>query len=409
MANKKLKDALLRNSKAAVTSGRSATAGVADQTGFVWLPLSEIQPDPEQPRTHIDEAALRQLTESIRALGQIEPILVQPLRAEDVAPGEPFRYRCMSGHRRLRALEELGIDEVKAVVVRDPLAPNERLMHEIASNEARQDHTDFDRAFFLTTVFAEKLGYSGDDAADRVKYAVNRAFNEQDRSGSLSEESAAMVAACEEALAALGERRNLRWYHRWGLPVMALDGMARDVALRGLDARRALTVAQMAARRNGNTNHGLREGVIAQVGAIALTESVPNRFLSTAVKDLNALLSLAAPDVDAIDAVLKRLMRSDDGADDLEEPGEQPAAKPKPKRTAPRVPVAAAAVSALELAERARKLAERWSLGPEAGGGGLVGLIERMPAEERHRADRFLDRLERADRELVRLLKAMLR
>ncbi len=81
MANKKLKDALLQNSKAAVTSGRSATAGVSDQTGFVWLPLAEIQPDPEQPRTHIDEAALRQLAESIRALGQIEPILVQPLRA----------------------------------------------------------------------------------------------------------------------------------------------------------------------------------------------------------------------------------------------------------------------------------------------------------------------------------------
>jgi ParB/RepB/Spo0J family partition protein len=407
MANKKLKDALLQNSKDAVTSGRSATAGVSDQTGFVWLPIGEIQPDPEQPRTHIDEVALRQLAESIRALGQIEPILVQPLRAEDVEPGAPHRYRCMSGHRRLRALADLGIDEVKAVIVRDSYGPGERLMHEIASNEARQDHTDYDRAIFLTTVFAERLSYAGDDAADRVKYAVNRAFNEQDRAGKLSEESASVVAACEEALSALGERRNLRWFHRWGLPVMALDGAAREAALRGLDARRTLTIGQLAAKRSGNTNVELREEIIGQVGAIALSESVPNRFLSMAVKDLNALLNLDPPDVDSIDAVLKRLRRSEDTIDEAEP--SKPKSRPPARRAAAPIPVAAATVSALELAERAKKLSTRWSLGPEAGGGGLERLIERLPDSERHRADRFLNRLERADAELVKLLKALLR
>ncbi|MBK6315389.1 MAG: ParB/RepB/Spo0J family partition protein [Blastocatellia bacterium] len=407
MANKKLKDALLQNSKAAVTSGRSATAGVSDQTGFVWLPLAEIQPDPEQPRTHIDEAALRQLAESIRALGQIEPILVQPLRAEDVAPGAPHRYRCMSGHRRLRALEELGIDEVKAVIVRDSFGPGERLMHEIASNEARQDHTDFDRAIFLTTVFAEKLAFGVEDAADRVKYAVNRAFNEQDRAGKLSDESQAVVTACEEALSALGERRNLRWFHRWGLPVMALDGASRDAALRGLDARRTLTIAQLAAKRNSNTNPALREEVISRVGTIALSESVPNRFLSMAVKDLNALLGLDPPDIEAVDAVLARLHRSDDLIEDLEP--STPKRRASVRRTTAPLPVAEATVSALDLTERARKLSSRWTLGPEAGDGGLEGLIERLPNSERHRADRFLDRLERADAELVKLLKALLR
>lgn len=407
MANKKLKDALLQNSKSAVTSGRSATAGVGDQTGFVWLRLAEIQPDPEQPRTHIDEAALRQLAESIRALGQIEPILVQPLRAEDVEPGAPHRYRCMSGHRRLRALGDLGIDEVKAVIVRDSYGPGERLMHEIASNEARQDHTDFDRAIFLTTVFAEKLGFSGDDSVDRVKYAVNRAFNEQDRAGKLSDESAAVVASCEEALAALGERRNLRWFHRWGLPVMALEGAARTAALQGLDARRTLTIGQLAAKRSGNTNVELREAIITKVGAIALNESVPNRFLSTAVKDLNALLTLDPPDSESIDNVLKRLRRSDDV---IEEPDSTaPTTRTPSRRATQPIPVAEATVSALDLADRAKKLASRWTLGPEAGGGGLEGLINRLPSAERHRADRFLNRLERADAELVKLLKALLR
>jgi len=407
MANKKLKDALLQNSKSAVTSGRSATAGVGDQTGFVWLRLAEIQPDPEQPRTHIDEAALRQLVESIRALGQIEPVLVQPLRAEDVEPGTAHRYRCLSGHRRLRALEDLGIEEVKAVVVRDSYGPGERLMHEIASNEARQDHTDYDRAIFLTTVFAERLGYSGDDAVDRVKYAVNRAFNEQDRTGKLSDESTAVVAACDEALAALGERRNLRWFHRWGLPVMALEGAAKTAALQGLDARRSLTIGQLAAKRSGNSNVVLREDIIARVGSIASSESVPNRFLSTAVKDLNALLALEPPDSDAIEEVLRRLHRSDEVADETEQTSPRP--KPATRRASPVVPVAEAAVSALDLAERAKKLASRWSLGPEVGGGGLEGLIDRLPSSERHRADRFLNRLERADAELVKLLKALLR
>ena len=188
---------------------------------------------------------------------------------------------------------------------------------------------------------------------------------------------------------------------------MALDGASRDAALRGLDARRTLTIAQLAAKRNSNTNPALREEVIARVGTIALSESVPNRFLSMAVKDLNALLGLDPPDIEAVDAVLARLHRSDDLLEDLEP--STPKRRVSVRRTTAPLPVAQATVSALDLTERARKLSSRWTLGPEAGDGGLEGLIERLPNSERHRADRFLDRLERADAELVKLLKALLR
>jgi ParB/RepB/Spo0J family partition protein len=206
---KNLREALLGSSKSAIEAGRSSVAGVADSAGAVWLPVADIAPDPDQPRTHYDEAAMRALAESIAALGQIEPIVVQALGAAERASHDGRRYRCLSGHRRLRAHESLGLSEIRATVVRERLSESDRFRHEIASNEVREDHTDFDRARFMALVFAEALGAEGDDAArtERVKYVVNRAFNELDRAGELSAESAEAVATCERALAGRGERR----------------------------------------------------------------------------------------------------------------------------------------------------------------------------------------------------------
>ena len=55
MANsKRLRDALLSSSVDAMQAGRGAVSGVAHQMGAVWLPVREIMPDRDQPRTHYD-------------------------------------------------------------------------------------------------------------------------------------------------------------------------------------------------------------------------------------------------------------------------------------------------------------------------------------------------------------------
>jgi len=72
------------------------------------LPLTQISPNPFQPRTRFDEAALAELTESIRASGLLQPIVVR-------AAG-PGKFQIIAGERRWRAVTALGWTTVPAVV-----------------------------------------------------------------------------------------------------------------------------------------------------------------------------------------------------------------------------------------------------------------------------------------------------
>ena len=71
------------------------------------IPLDRIQPNPRQPRKHFDPAALAELTESIRASGVIQPIVVRRV-------GEG--YELIAGERRWRAAKEAGLERIPAVV-----------------------------------------------------------------------------------------------------------------------------------------------------------------------------------------------------------------------------------------------------------------------------------------------------
>jgi ParB family transcriptional regulator, chromosome partitioning protein len=74
------------------------------------LPLELLQRGKYQPRTRMDEQALAELAESIRAQGVVQPIVVRPI-------GEG-RYEIIAGERRWRAAQIAGLDEIP-VVLRD--------------------------------------------------------------------------------------------------------------------------------------------------------------------------------------------------------------------------------------------------------------------------------------------------
>ncbi len=71
------------------------------------IKLSDIIPNPTQPRTEFDEEALEELAESIRQLGLIQPITVK--RAGD-------KYIIISGERRWRASQKAGLTVVPAYI-----------------------------------------------------------------------------------------------------------------------------------------------------------------------------------------------------------------------------------------------------------------------------------------------------
>lgn len=70
--------------------------------------VGAVRPNPYQPRRVFDETALTELTESIRASGLLQPIIVRP--------AEAGAYELIAGERRWRAVQQLGWSTVPAVV-----------------------------------------------------------------------------------------------------------------------------------------------------------------------------------------------------------------------------------------------------------------------------------------------------
>jgi ParB family chromosome partitioning protein len=71
------------------------------------LPVAQVRPNPFQPRTQFDPAALAELVASIAASGLLQPIIVRPRGGA---------FELIAGERRLRAVQELGWPQIAAVV-----------------------------------------------------------------------------------------------------------------------------------------------------------------------------------------------------------------------------------------------------------------------------------------------------
>ena len=93
------------------------------------LPLAQIRPNKDQPRKDFDEECLEELAESIRTLGLVQPITVEPL-------GDGT-YQIIAGERRWRAAQRAGIQEIP-VYIRTTNA-SERRELTLIENIQRQD------------------------------------------------------------------------------------------------------------------------------------------------------------------------------------------------------------------------------------------------------------------------------
>jgi ParB family transcriptional regulator, chromosome partitioning protein len=71
------------------------------------LPVDAIRPNPYQPRTKVDEAALQELVTSIQASGLLQPVVVR---------AHAGGYQLIAGERRWRAVQRLGWRRIPAVI-----------------------------------------------------------------------------------------------------------------------------------------------------------------------------------------------------------------------------------------------------------------------------------------------------
>ena len=135
----------------------SEVAAPTDDAALRELSVSQIEPNPHQPREYFDEEALVSLTASVRELGVLQPVLVRPLGGE--------RFELIAGERRWRAAKRAGLQAIPAVVrVVDDTASLEQA---VVENLHRQDLNPLEEAAAYQQLI-EDFKLSHDDVARRV-------------------------------------------------------------------------------------------------------------------------------------------------------------------------------------------------------------------------------------------------
>lgn len=81
--------------------------GTEEERGLLQIPVSMIKPSRHQPRREFDKGKLKDLAESIKEKGMIQPVIVQRLKEG---------YELIAGERRWRAVQMLGIEKVPALI-----------------------------------------------------------------------------------------------------------------------------------------------------------------------------------------------------------------------------------------------------------------------------------------------------
>lgn len=167
-----------------------------------YIKLSEIEPDPEQPRRHFDETALSELAESIKEHGVLQPIVVVR---------EAKSYVIVAGERRYRAAGLAGLDKIPALV--RTLSRQHKLELSLIENLQRRDLNAIETAAAYEKL-RNQFNLSLDEIGRRVGAApssvsntirllklpapVKRALAE----GKISEGQARPLVGLDEALAA---------------------------------------------------------------------------------------------------------------------------------------------------------------------------------------------------------------
>lgn len=169
-----------------------------DDGAVTTLKISEIEPNKRQPRTAFDDEALRELADSIREHGIIQPLVVRPI---DVG------YQIVAGERRWRAARMVGLSHVP-VVIRD-IDDSQTLELAIIENLQREDLNVIELAAGYKSLIedygmtqeqvAKKVGKSRPDVANTIRLlSLPESVTQHIRSGRISKGHAKALLSLED-------------------------------------------------------------------------------------------------------------------------------------------------------------------------------------------------------------------
>lgn len=123
------------------------------------LPIELVAPNPDQPRKHFEPALLRELADSVKLHGILQPVVVSP------HPHDPGHYLLIAGERRWRAAQLAGLHEIPAVVRDTP--ESDRLELAVLENLQRLDLSPIEEAQAYRQLM-DVRGYTQEQLAERL-------------------------------------------------------------------------------------------------------------------------------------------------------------------------------------------------------------------------------------------------
>lgn len=121
------------------------------------LPIASIEPNRFQPRAVFEEESLLALSESIRELGVLQPVLVRPLEGD--------RFELIAGERRWRAARRAGLGMIPAIV--RPIDDTTALEQALVENLHREDLNPLEEAAAYQQLI-EDFALTQEEVATRV-------------------------------------------------------------------------------------------------------------------------------------------------------------------------------------------------------------------------------------------------
>jgi ParB family chromosome partitioning protein len=127
-------------------------------SGIAQIPIEDISPNPHQPRIELDEETIRELAESIREYGIIQPLIVSKETELD-------GYLLIAGERRWKAAKTVGLSMVPAII--REVTEQGQLEIALIENLQREDLTPLETAGAYQQL-AENFALTHDQIAARV-------------------------------------------------------------------------------------------------------------------------------------------------------------------------------------------------------------------------------------------------
>lgn len=150
-------------------TGEGVGSGGGDLVGGgerVWmLEVGEVEPSRFQPRQTFDEVKLRELAESIRSIGVMQPVVVRRIEREPEAGGGGASYELIAGERRWRAAQLAGVVRVPAIV--REITDEESAAWGLIENVQREDLDAMEKAWACRGM-VERFGLSASDLAEKL-------------------------------------------------------------------------------------------------------------------------------------------------------------------------------------------------------------------------------------------------